>query len=293
MLTSTMSGKLRRLARLSRRGDGRFLFVPMDHSVSDGPIATAERFGPLVRAVAEGGADAVIMHKGRARLLDPAVTRGTGLVVHLSAGTSHALDIDAKTLVGGVEEAVSQGADAVSVHVNIGSVTEAAQLRDLGRVVAAADAWGLPVMAMIYARGAHLAAPHAAATVAHIVNIAADLGADIVKTAATRPAAHMAEVVAHCPVPVVVAGGADDGSDLLSFAGDMMAAGCAGLAVGRRVFRHPAPRMLVRGLAEAVHGPSPTAPYGPASAAPAEASHGPSPAGAAAGGEELRLAVGR
>lgn len=273
MLTSSLSGKRLRLTKLSRRGDGRFLFVPMDHSVSDGPIATVDRFDRLVRSVADGGADAVIVHKGRARLLDPAVIRRTGLIVHLSAGTAHALDTDAKTLVGGVEEAVRLGADAVSVHVNIGSVTEAGQLRDLGTVAAAADAWGLPLMAMIYARGPHLVAPQDATMVAHIVNIAVDLGADIVKTAVTRPARHMADVVAHCPVPLVVAGGADDGSDLMAFAGEMMAAGCGGLAVGRRVFRHPAPHQLVRRLAEVVHAPPPVELSGT--------------------GEDLRLAVGR
>ncbi len=285
MLTSSPSGKTLRLAKLSRHGDGRFLFVPMDHSVSDGPIATVDRFNHLVRAVVAGGADAVIVHKGRVRLLDPSVVRRTSLIVHLSAGTAHALDTDAKTLVGGVEEAVRQGADAVSVHVNIGCPTEARQLQDLGTVAAAADAWGLPLVVMIYARGPRLAAPFAVSMVAHIVNIAVDLGADIVKTAATRPGSHMAEVVAHCPVPLVVAGGADDGSDLLSFAGDMMAAGCRGLAVGRRVFTHPTPERLVRRLASVVHGPH------PAAGEPEDGFAGELTGGPAARGDDRRLVV--
>jgi 2-amino-4,5-dihydroxy-6-oxo-7-(phosphonooxy)heptanoate synthase len=252
---SSLSGKLLRLARLSRPGDGRFLFIPMDHSVSDGPISTADRFDTIVRAVVAGGADAIIVHKGRARLVNPALLRQASLIVHLSASTAHALDTNAKTLVCGVEEAVRCGADAVSVHVNIGSATEADQLADLGTVAAAADAWGLPLMAMIYARGPHLTEPFDAKLVAHIVNVAVDLGADIVKTAAARPGPRMAEVVAHCPVPVVVAGGADDGPELLPFARQMMAAGCRGLAVGRRVFHHSTPRQLVRQLTAIVHEP--------------------------------------
>ena len=44
-------GKQRRLHSLGA-GDGRFLFVPMDHSVSDGPIASARRFRAIVREVA-------------------------------------------------------------------------------------------------------------------------------------------------------------------------------------------------------------------------------------------------
>jgi 2-amino-4,5-dihydroxy-6-oxo-7-(phosphonooxy)heptanoate synthase len=252
---SSLSGKLLRLARLSRHGDGRFLFVPMDHSVSDGPIVPTDRFDALVRSVVAGGADAIIVHKGRARLIDPAQLRQAALVVHLSASTAHALDTNAKTLVCGVEEAVRCGADAVSVHVNIGSATEADQLADLGTVAEAADAWGLPLMAMIYARGPHLTEPFDAGLVAHIVNVAVDLGADIVKTAAARPGHRMADVVANCPVPVVVAGGGDDGPELLPFARQMMAAGCHGLAVGRRVFHHSAPRQVVRQLTTIVHQP--------------------------------------
>src|SRR5436305_12608362 len=41
-------GKSLRLERLSGHGDGRFLFVPLDHSVSDGPIVKADRFDELV-----------------------------------------------------------------------------------------------------------------------------------------------------------------------------------------------------------------------------------------------------
>lgn len=227
----------------------------MDHSVSDGPITTTDKFAGLVRAVVTGGADAIIVHKGRARLLDPAVLRQASLIVHVSAGTAHALDADHKTLVGGAEEAIRLGADAVSMHVNIGSPTEAGQLADLATVAAAADGWGMPLMVMIYARGPRLAPPYDAKLVAHMVNIAIDLGADIVKTAAPQTAGQMAEVVARSPVPVIAAGGADDGADVLPFARDMMAAGCRGLAVGRRVFQHPAPQQLVRRLAALVHGP--------------------------------------
>ena len=50
-------------------------------------------------------------------------------MVHLSASTAHAPDPDAKYLVTGVEEAMRLGADAVSVHVNIGSHTKLARSR--------------------------------------------------------------------------------------------------------------------------------------------------------------------
>ncbi|WP_078910251.1 2-amino-3,7-dideoxy-D-threo-hept-6-ulosonate synthase [Streptomyces sp. NRRL S-87] len=251
-----LSGKAVRLARLSRRGDGRYLFIPLDHSVSDGPIVPAAGFPDLVADIAAGGADAVVVHKGRARLIPPALLARTGLVVHLSASTNHAPDVDAKVLVGDVEECVRLGADAVSVHVNIGSDTEAEQLGDLGAVAAACERWGMPLIAMIYPRGPRVDDPTRPDLLAHVASIAADLGVDIVKTVLAAPAERMAEVVASSPLPIIVAGGGGSEQSLTSFASSAMANGCAGLAVGRRVFTSPSPREAVRQLSAVVHAPA-------------------------------------
>lgn len=250
---SPLSGKSLRLTRLSRFADDRFLFVPMDHSVSAGPIADIVGFNELVRAVATGGADGIVMHKGRARSIDPRVLRNCSLVIHLSASTVHARDTDAKVLVGGVQEAIRTGADAVSVHVNIGSDTEAQQLRDMGTVAAACDRWGMPLLAMVYPRGPRIAEPGAPALLAHAVNIAADLGADLVKTGWAGSVERMSEVVASSPIPIIVAGGPAGNSDLTDFACSVMSSGCHGLAIGRRVFRSSAPQLAVRQLAAVVH----------------------------------------
>ncbi|MEU6062841.1 2-amino-3,7-dideoxy-D-threo-hept-6-ulosonate synthase [Streptomyces sp. NPDC047097] len=249
-----LSGKDLRLARLSRPGDGRFLFVPLDHSVSDGPIVSAEGFGTLVQDIVAGGADGIVVHKGRARLIPPELLAHSALVVHLSASTAHAPDVDAKVLVGDVEEALRLGADAVSVHVNIGSDTEAAQLADLGAVASACERWGIPLMAMIYPRGPRVDDPTRPELIAHVVNIAADLGVDIVKTVLAAPTERMAEVIAGSPLPVIVAGGGGSGQSLHEFAHAALSAGCRGLAVGRRVFTSPSPQQAVRELAAIVHG---------------------------------------
>jgi 2-amino-4,5-dihydroxy-6-oxo-7-(phosphonooxy)heptanoate synthase len=221
--------------------------------VADGPIAAEHRFHQLVREVAEGGADAVVVHKGRARNLDSALLRNTALIVHLNASTGLASDANAKVMVGTVEDALRLGADAVSVQVNVGSNTESDQLADLGAVAGACDRWGMPLVAMAYPRGPRISDPHDPALLAHVVNIAADLGADLVKTTWANPLEALADVVASSHVPVVVAGGPAGRGDLACYAEDVMAAGCAGLAVGRRVFSDPDPYQTVRRLASIVH----------------------------------------
>jgi 2-amino-4,5-dihydroxy-6-oxo-7-(phosphonooxy)heptanoate synthase len=250
-----LTGKAVRYARLSRRADNRFLFVPLDHSVSNGPITSAGGFNGLVRDIADGGADGIVVHKGRARTIEPTLLSNTALVIHLSASTDHAPDANAKVLVGDVDEAIRLGADAVSMHVNIGSDTEADQLADLGTVAAACDRWGVPLMAMIYPRGPRVSDPSEPEMLAHAVNIAADLGADVVKTILASPAERMAEVVASSPLPIVVAGGATKDRDLSQFARTALGVGCRGLAVGRRVFTCRKPQRAVEELAEIVHRP--------------------------------------
>ncbi|MFF7314123.1 2-amino-3,7-dideoxy-D-threo-hept-6-ulosonate synthase [Streptomyces sp. NPDC008137] len=248
------TGKLLRLRRLSPAGDGRHLLVPLDHSVSDGPIVPAGQWDELLRALVDGGADGIIVHKGRARAVAPDILKTCALVVHLSASTACAADVHAKVLVADVEEALRLGADAVSVHVNIGSDTEARQLSDLGAVARSCDAWGMPLIAMVYPRGPRIEDPRDPVLLAHLANVAADLGADMVKTSVALPVERMAEVVAGSPIPVLAAGGPPDGSDLVEYGTAVMATGCRGLAVGRRIFSAPSPASLVARLAAVVHG---------------------------------------
>lgn len=254
-MNSTL-GKALRIEALSRPRDGRYVLVPLDHSVADGPVADWPAFVRIVRSVSRAGADGIVVHKGRARLLSTDDLAGTSLVVHLSASTAHGPDPDAKVLVGDLEDVLRLGASAVSLHINMGSQTESRQLRDLGTVAGWCERYGVPLLAMIYPRGRTILNPHAAESLAHAANLAADLGADIVKIPQAESAADMRDVVRSSPIPVVVAGGAPSGDDdaLRASVRMLIEAGCSGLAVGRRVFTAPDPGHVAGLLADAVHG---------------------------------------
>ena len=56
-----------------------------------------------------------------------------GLIVHISASSVLSPDPNAKVQVCTVEEVIKMGADAVSMHINVGSNTEADQLEMLGK----------------------------------------------------------------------------------------------------------------------------------------------------------------
>lgn len=102
------------------------------------------------------GANAVLLHKGMVEAGHRGYGRDIGLIVHLSASTSLGPDPNHKVLVTTVEEAIKLGADAVSVHVNVGSEEEAEMLTKLGMVAEACREWSMPLLSMMYPRGKKL-----------------------------------------------------------------------------------------------------------------------------------------
>ncbi len=244
-----------RLNRLSGQAEGRLLVVPLDHTISDGPVTGGRRVDRLLGQLAAGGADAVVVHKGVLRYVNPMWFQQMSLIIHLSASTRHADDPDFKYLVTDVEEALRLGADAVSVHVNIGSRQEARQIGDLGRVAAACERWNVPLLAMVYPRGPQILDSTDPDLVAHGAIVAADLGADMVKLPWVGSAAAMTDVVSTCPIPVVVAGGSprDCPASLMAYVDEVLASGAAGLAVGRNIFQSQDPQATVCQISSRVH----------------------------------------
>jgi class I fructose-bisphosphate aldolase len=250
-----MIGKEIRLERILDRSTGRALIVPMDHGVSSGPILGITNMKDAMAQVADGGANAVVVHKG-------VVARGhrksgpdMGLIVHLSASTSLSPEPNAKTLVCTVEEAIKLGADAVSVHVNIGDDHEKEMLTDLGNVARTASEWGMPLLAMIYPRGARIKDEYDPNAVKHAARLGAELGADVVKVSYTGNPESFRPVVEGCHIPVVIAGGPKMGSDraILEMVRGAIDTGAAGISIGRNVFQHQNPTRMVAALSMIVH----------------------------------------
>lgn len=250
-----MSGKEVRMGRLMDPRSGRTVIVPMDHGVTAGPIPGLTRLEETIRSVARGGANAIVIHKGGAKQGYLRNGQRLGLLVHLSASTRMAPDPLSKALVCTVEEAVKLGADGVSVHVNLGAVEEQSMVRDLAHVAKEATEWGMPLLAMMYTRGPHVVNEYDSKLVRHAARVAAELGADIVKVPYTGSPESFRDVVEGCFVPVVIAGGEKMGTEreLLEMVKGALVAGGAGVSIGRNVFQHPNPSVLVKAISKVVH----------------------------------------
>ena len=148
-----MIGKKIRLERIIDRDSRKTVIIPMDHGVTVGPIEGLADMRETVSNVVAGGANAILMHKGIVRAGHRGTGRDIGLIIHLSGGTSLRPDPNAKELVCSVEEALKLGADAVSVHINLGAETDKELLGQLGFISERCLQWQMPLIAMMYTRG--------------------------------------------------------------------------------------------------------------------------------------------
>jgi predicted phospho-2-dehydro-3-deoxyheptonate aldolase len=247
-----MLGTQLRLKRFSR--EGLFVLIPLDHGVSVGPIQGIENPTSLIRDVDQGGASGIILHKGLVKNYAAAEAKG-GLLVHISSSTDKAQDVNDKRLVGTAEEVVRLGGDGISLHVNMGSLTEPDQLEDFAHVVTQAGALGMPVLCMMYPRGPTIKNPYEPKVVAHAARLAEELGADLVKTVYTGDPKTFRDVTSSVSIPVLVAGGAKSETEqgCLELVHGAMRGGAAGVSIGRNVFQARRPRLMTQALARIVH----------------------------------------
>lgn len=252
-----MFGKHIRMERIIDRKSGNAVIVPMDHGISVGPIPGLTNMKATVNDVVEGGATAVLMHKGIIARGHRAGGRDVGLILHLSASTDIGITSHSKVLVATVEEALKYGADAVSAHINVGAQSESQMLSDLGRVSENCMEWGMPFLVMAYPRGPAIKDSYDPTSVAHAARVATEIGADVVKCSYTGDFDSFSRVVEGALAPVVIAGGPkmESDMDILEMVETSIAAGGHGVSMGRNVFQHNNVKGMMGAISDIVlHG---------------------------------------
>ena len=261
-----MYGTQLRLERIKNTKSDSFLFVTMDHGITNGVLPGLENIGHLIEQVGKGGADAILLHKGNVKNVIyarnqnlEAFRQGLGLIIHLNGVPSIGSDPYIKVPVCTVAEAIQYGADAVSVHVNIGDVGDEEMLEFLGEVGDECSEWGMPLIAMMYPRGPNFESEYDPEAISHCVRIGVELGADVIKTNYTGDVDSFKKICAHTPVPIIVAGGPKQ-EKLEAFykmAEDIMLSGASGMAVGRNIFSSTDPMVSTQIISEIIHKRSP------------------------------------
>jgi fructose-bisphosphate aldolase/2-amino-3,7-dideoxy-D-threo-hept-6-ulosonate synthase len=243
-------GKKIRMERIMNREKHKTIVVPMDHGLTAGPIKGIEKnLGDMVNKIALGGANAILGHIGIPLYAHRGYGPDIGLILHLSGSTSLSPESNYKVLVNTVLEAVKLGADGVSIHINIGTKSDPEMLETLGKVSRECREYGMPLLAMMYPRGENIEDEYDVEVVKIAARVAAELGADIVKTNWTGDPDSFKEVIEGCMAPVIIAGGEKAGiKGILEITKQSIEVGGSGVAYGRNVFQAEDPTKVVRAL---------------------------------------------
>ncbi|MDP8907230.1 MAG: fructose-bisphosphate aldolase, partial [Thermoproteota archaeon] len=117
-------GKDVRLSRILN--NGKMICIPMDHGISSGPLEGIKDIHRFIYDTENSGLSCILINKGIIKTLPRPLS--IGIIAHMSASTSLGPDPNKKVLLGSVKEAIRLGADAVSLHINIGSAEESMML---------------------------------------------------------------------------------------------------------------------------------------------------------------------
>ena len=218
----------------------------MDHGLTVGPIKGIDyEIGKMVNKIALGGANAVLGHVGIPLHAHRGFGPDIGLILHLSGSTSLSPDANYKVLINTVLEAVRFGSDGVSLHINIGTKSDPEMLETLGMVSRECREYGMPLIAMMYPRGRNIKDEYEVDVVKIVARVAAELGADLVKTNWPGDPDSFKQVVDGCMVPVIIAGGEKTGiKGILEITKNLLRLVVLELHMGEMFFRLRIPLVL-------------------------------------------------
>lgn len=244
MFENVSWGKRNRLASIVSQ-DGHALMLAIDHGYFMGPTTGMEKpsaaIAPLVPYI-----DSLMLSPGILTSCVPHDFR-KGIVLRASGGNSILdADIDNEECILEAEEAVKLNASAVAISVFIGAEHGHQTIINLTHMVNAASKLNLPVLG-VTAVGKALKDKKEKRYLAHASRICAELGADIVKTYYCDG---FEEVVAKCPVPIVVAGGPklETDKDVLELCFNSIQCGAIGVDMGRNVWQADYPEAIIAGV---------------------------------------------
>lgn len=249
----------RNLEKLST--GGKYLFLAYDHGFEHGPTDFNERsIDPtfILELALTGGYNAIVLHKGIAeKYWANSVYCKVPLILKLNGKTNLYKGEPYSPQICSVKYAKDLGASAVGYTIYIGSEHECKMTKEFGFIVEEAHAFGLPVVAWMYPRGKAIENDTAPDIIAYASRVGLEVGADMVKIkySGSQESFSKAVMVAG-KTKVILSGGPFVGDEeFLNIVKCVMAAGAAGVAVGRNVWQNENPLHMTQKLKEVIFSP--------------------------------------
>ncbi len=244
-------GKKNRLRKIVQQEDNRVLMLAIDHGYFMGPTHGMEKPRVAIHELLPH-IDSLMLSPGILKTdVDP--DQDLAFVLRASGGNSVLdPDIDDEELILSAKEAVRLNASAIAISVYIGTEHQHQTLLTLAEAINEAAEYDLPVLG-VTAVGKKLKDKKEKRYLALASRIVAEYGADIVKTYYCDG---FSEVVAKCPVPIVIAGGPklETYEDVLNLTYKALQEGAVGVDMGRNIWQSEHPAAILQGVKAIVHG---------------------------------------
>ncbi len=235
-----------RLTRIFNKESGKSVMLAFDHGFIMGPTSGLERIDLTIAPLMEY-ADCLMCSKGILKSTVPADTNKP-ILLRADAGTTILTELNDNVIID-IEEAIRLNVSCNAVMLAIGDEKyEATTISNLYKMADLGSKYGIPTMG-ITAVGKQMARDSRYFGLAS--RICAENGANIVKTYYCDG---FENVVAACPVPVVIAGGKTLPTlEALDLCYKAINDGAAGVDMGRNVFQNENPVAMIQAVAGVVH----------------------------------------
>lgn len=240
-------GMKARMAQIFQPKSGHTVMLAFDHGYFMGSTAGLERLDLVIPPLTQY-IDVIMGTRGAIRTCIPADCQ-KAVALRVSCGSSM-LDDDLSHEVIGVdiEDAIRMNASCMAVQTFIGADGEKDSLDNLCKTVNAGLKYGIPTMGVVAVGKQMERTPRFFKLATRILP---ELGANIVKTYYCD---EFEEIVAACPVPIVVAGGKKlPEKEALTMCYKAISEGAAGMDMGRNIFQSYHPAAMAQAVAMIVH----------------------------------------
>jgi len=240
-------GMKNRLSRIFNPKSGRTVMLAFDHGYIMGPTSGIERMDLAIPPLLPY-TDCMMCTRGALRSCIPPETRKP-TVLRCSTGATLLKDLSNEVLGVSIEDALRYDAAAVTTQVCIGAEYEKETLSNLATLASEAARYGVATLG-VTAVGKEMVRD--ARYLGLASRVCAEVGAHFVKTYYCEPG--FDEVVAGCPVPIVIAGGKKlPEPDALNMAYKAVDQGALGVDMGRNIFLADDPVAMIQAVRAVVH----------------------------------------
>lgn len=240
-------GMKKHLSNIFNPKSGNTVMFAFDHGYFMGSTAGLERLDLLLPQLAPY-VDCFMGTRGALRTcVPPEIVKSVALRV--TSGSSMLQDdLSHEVVAVDIEDAIRMNADCMAVQTFIGADGQLSSLDNLNQVISAGMRYSIPTMG-VCAVGKDMARTDRFFKLA--TRIIAEMGVQVVKT---YDCENFEEVVAACPVPIVVAGGKKlSEPDALKLAYGVIQKGAHGVDMGRNIFQSTHPVAMAQAVSMIVH----------------------------------------